>query len=146
MCECENLLTRATRSLPVSPANQVKGHNCVRINRSGRVTHTERLSIFRKVSAALRALRRPDAALPVSSELVFNNPPRPAPARMKQSIRSPDSASNPELRVHTAEWSRPVAEYVRRALHINTQTKGNAPSRTFKWTQCISAVLKSLFY
>lgn len=74
-CERENLLTRATRCLPVSPANQVKGHNCVRINRSGRVTHTERLSIFRKVSAALRALRRPDAALPVSSELVFDNPP-----------------------------------------------------------------------
>lgn len=84
--ECENLLTRATRSLPVSPANQVKGHNCVRINRSGRVTHTERLSIFRKVSAALRALRRPDAALPVSSELVFNNPPaRPRPGWNKAS-------------------------------------------------------------
>lgn len=136
-CVCENLLTRASRSLPVSPANQVKGHNCVRINRSGR------LSIFRKVSAALRALRRPDAALPVSSELVFNNPP-PGHGQdetkhplTRQCLQPRAQSSHSWMCVLITECSRPVAEYVRRAVHINTQTKGNAPSRTLKWTRCI---------
>lgn len=63
VCVCAlNVLTQASRPLPVSPANRVKGRGCVQINRSA----GQQSASVDIQEGFIWTLRRPDAALPVS--------------------------------------------------------------------------------